>query len=100
MLRETIGVLAIVNVALCLVPAGAYLFELPNKLVRRAGWTCMVRAWGESDGWGLWIEGHCHCEERSDEAIPRRLNNMARDCFVAALLAMTVGVNVSQGSIC
>ena len=45
MLRETIGVLAIVNVALCLVPAGAYLFELPNKLVRRAGWTCMVRAW-------------------------------------------------------
>jgi hypothetical protein len=29
----------------------------------------------------------CHCEERSDEAIP--IDN--GDCFVAALLAMTVG---------
>src|SRR5271166_952688 len=37
----------------------------------------------------------CHCEERSDEAIPSQFRTGARatrvgDCFVAALLAMTV----------
>ena len=33
----------------------------------------------------------CHCEKRSDEAISADSAQSDRDCFVAALLAMTVG---------
>jgi hypothetical protein len=35
----------------------------------------------------------CHCEQRSDAAIPIQLcaHNPDGDCFVAALLAMTTG---------
>ena len=47
----------------------------------------------------------CHCEERSDEAIPveRTHENLERspdrDCFVATLLAMT-GVAMTRGARC